>query len=44
MRIKYTYVFIFKQLMLALKLGPNEEWGCFSRRVLEMDQRVEKLF
>ena len=28
----------------GLVLGPTEEWGYFSARELEMDQRVEKLF
>jgi hypothetical protein len=28
----------------GLVLGPTEEWGCFSGRELEMDERIEKLF
>ncbi|HNU62483.1 MAG TPA: hypothetical protein PKL04_09805 [Methanofastidiosum sp.] len=28
----------------GLVLGPTEEWGYFSARELEMDERVEKLF
>ena len=28
----------------GLVLGPTEEWGYFSGRELEIDERVEKLF
>ena len=28
----------------GLVLGPTEEWGCFSGRELEMDEKIEKLF
>ncbi len=27
----------------GLVIGPTEEWGCFSGRELEMDERIEKI-
>ena len=28
----------------GLVLGPTEEWGCFSGRELETNERIEKVF